>query len=104
MSYEGSHLSPEERAAAHHPHVGDGTPETAPERDADEFTGPRKSWIPTNKWFAALVTGCLAIVGHSIASEGWDATEWGELVALGISLAGAYFIPNDPTPGGVPVK
>jgi hypothetical protein len=102
MSYQGSHLSPQEAAAAHHPHVGDGTPETAPERDADEFVGTSRSLLPTKKWWAALLTGLLGIVGHAILSEGWDTTEWGELVTLAIALVGAYFKSNDDTPAGIP--
>lgn len=59
-----------------------------------------KPYIPTKKWFAALVAGLAAVVGHAILSGGWDETENGELGALAISLAGAYIKRNDPTPGG----
>ena len=62
------------------------------------------TWKPTKKFVGAAVVGLLTIAGHALASSGWDQTENGELVVLLISLAGAYFVTNDPTPGGVPVK
>lgn len=64
----------------------------------------KSSWIPTRKWIAAFWTGVLLIVGHAIATSGWDATEWGELVTLASGLGVAYLVPNENTPGGVPVK
>jgi len=63
--------------------------------------GPN-SYKPTKKVIAAAVTGILVVVGHGIASGGFDATEWGELVTLGIALTGAYLRTNDDTAGGVP--
>ena len=57
-------------------------------------------YIPTKKWFAALVSGVAAVVVHAILSGGWDETENGELGALAVALAGAYIKRNDPTPGG----
>lgn len=54
------------------------------------------SWVPTRKWFAAAVTAALTVAGHAVASGGWDATEWGELIAAGLPLVSAYFVPNDP--------
>jgi hypothetical protein len=59
-------------------------------------------WVPTRKWLAALVTGGLTIVGHAIASGGWDNPEWAEVLTLASALALAYLVPNSPTPGGVP--
>jgi hypothetical protein len=63
-----------------------------------------KSWAPTRKFVAALLTGLLTIAGHAIASGAWDTTEWGELVALGTALTAAYVVPNENTPSGVPLK
>lgn len=60
--------------------------------------------MPTKKWIAALVTGLFTVGLHAVASGGWDATESGELLTLGIALAGAWIKTNDPTPGGVPPK
>ena len=65
---------------------------------------PQKSWIPTRKFIGAAVVGLLGIAAHAIASSGWDQTENGELMALAIALASAYFVPNLDTPGGVPTK
>ena len=55
--------------------------------------------MPSRKVFAAAITGVLTIIGHAIASDGWDTTEWGELVTLATALTGAWLVPNDPTPG-----
>ncbi len=56
-----------------------------------------KPYVPTKKWFAALVGGFATIVVHAILSSGWDATENGELVALAGALVTAYIKRNDPT-------
>jgi len=65
---------------------------------------PQSSWKPTRKWVGALVIGLLTIGAHAIASGGVDTTEYGEVMTLLISLAGAYFVTNEPTPGGVPAE
>jgi hypothetical protein len=59
-------------------------------------------WLPTRKWFAALVTGIITIAGHALGSGGWDTAEWAEVLTLASLLATSYFVPNAPTPGGVP--
>lgn len=61
------------------------------------------SWKPTKKWVGAAVVGLLTIAAHAVASQGWDVTENAELMTLLLSLASAYFVTNDPTPGGVPI-
>lgn len=65
---------------------------------------PKGGWKPTRKWIGGLVVGLLTIVLHAVTQEGWDSTNTAEVVTLAISLAGAYFVTNDPTPGGVPAK
>lgn len=51
--------------------------------------------MPTRKWFAAAITGVLTIVGQALGTGGWDTTEWGALVTLGIALTGAWLVPNE---------
>ena len=60
-----------------------------------------KPYVPTKKWFAALIVGAATVVAHAVLSGGWDETENGEVTALGLALAGAYIKRNDPTPGGL---
>jgi hypothetical protein len=62
----------------------------------------QSGWIPTRKWFAALITGLLTIAGHALASGGWDNPEWAEVLTLASSLVIAYLVPNASTPGGAP--
>ena len=56
-----------------------------------------KPYVPTKKWFAALIVGLATVASHAVLSGGWDETENGELVALGTALAGAYLKRNDKT-------
>lgn len=63
-----------------------------------------KSWAPTRKWVAALITGLLAIAGTAVATDGWDDEEWAAAITLGSTLAVSYLTPNENTPGGVPLK
>lgn len=65
---------------------------------------PQGGWRPTKKWIGGLVIGLLTILLHAVSQGGWDASNTGELVTLALSLAGAYFVTNDDTPGGVPQK
>lgn len=59
-----------------------------------------KPYVPTKKWFAAAILGSATILVHAIFSDGWDATETGELGTLALALAGAYLKKNDDTIGG----
>ncbi len=54
----------------------------------------KTSWMPTRKWWSGLAAGLFTIAAHAVASQGWDATEWGELLTLGASLATAYGVSN----------
>lgn len=62
------------------------------------------SWLPTKKWWAALTSGLASIAATWIVSGAFDGTEKGQLAALIVALVGAYWLPNDPTPGGVPTR
>lgn len=64
----------------------------------------RKSWKPTKKWFAALVTSASGILLSVIESGEFGATEESALKVAIAALVVAYLFPNADTPGGVPVK
>jgi hypothetical protein len=46
--------------------------------------------MPTRKWVSGLVAGIVTIAAHALASQGWDTTEWGELLTLAGVMATAY--------------
>lgn len=52
-------------------------------------------WMPTQKWWSGLAAGLFTIAAHAVVSQGWDATEWGELLTLGATLATAYGVSNN---------
>lgn len=77
------------------------------EPDYGDFSDPpvaRSSWVPTKKWFAALITGIAAVAAHGVVTGDFGSAEKGELYALAVSLLAAYWKSNDPVPGGVPEK
>jgi hypothetical protein len=64
----------------------------------------QKSWQPTRKWIAATITALGAIAVLWIQAGSFS-------MAVGIALVGAivqalvtYVLPNDNTPGGVPLR
>jgi hypothetical protein len=66
--------------------------------------GRQKSWLPTRKWWAATITALGAIAVLWIQEGALS-------MAVGIALVGAvvqalitYVLPNDDTPGGVPLR
>ena len=64
-----------------------------------------KSWIPTRKWFAAQLTllGGLLIL---FASHGWHFDEHTTIATITFVIEAlvAFMVPNEDTPGGVPLK
>jgi len=50
--------------------------------------------MPSRKWLSALVAGLFTIASHALATQGWDTTEWGELLTLAAALATAYGVSN----------
>ena len=62
------------------------------------------AWLPTRKWWAALLAGAFTIGAHAVGSHGWDGPEWAELLTLLAALATAYGATNHDTPGGLPPK
>lgn len=63
---------------------------------------PAGGWTPTKKWFGSLVTGLASIGASWIITGAFDDVERGMAATLLSSLAAAYFVTNDKTPGGVP--
>lgn len=63
----------------------------------------KKSWLPTNKWFATQVTAVSAWL-VALINNGWDLTASLQIMAVGIVAQAiiGYLVPNESTPGGVP--
>jgi hypothetical protein len=77
---------------------------TGPNPTPVQVDSAQKSWLPTRKWFAATFTALGAIAVLWIQ-------EGGLTMAVGIALVGAivqalvtYVLPNENTPGGVPLR
>lgn len=64
----------------------------------------KSSAAPTNKWWAAQVVAAGALATMYFTTGGWDTEESVAAVGLVVGAATTYLIPNDSTPGGVPVK
>jgi hypothetical protein len=62
-----------------------------------------KSWLPTRKWLAAQAVA-LAGIATSYVDSGWDATETKLCIAVAVQALVTYLLPNENTPGGVPLK
>ena len=62
------------------------------------------AWLPTRKWWAALLAGAFTIGAHAVGSHGWDDPEWAEFLTLLAALATSYGAVNHDTPGGLPPK
>lgn len=61
--------------------------------------------MPTRKWWAATIVGAIGLATMLLTGD--SAISDPEIVALGTFGAQrvvAYLTPNDPAPGGVPVK
>lgn len=73
---------------------------------ADVYAAPaeKKSWLPTKKWWAALVTGVSGLVVSAIESGEFGDTEESAAKVLLLALVGAYLKGNDATVTGVPNK
>lgn len=98
------HVSPDERADAVNPDVGDGTPDTAPELlpSNDDWQG--FSFKPTRKWVVGLAGAVSSILASWIVTGAFDDVERGMVGASLATLVPAYWTRNSPTPGGVPEK
>jgi hypothetical protein len=63
----------------------------------------KKTWVPTRKWFYAQAIALGGLATSAIQS-GWDETESVLAVGIVVQAIVTYVLPNEDTPGGVPVK
>lgn len=63
-----------------------------------------KSSLPTRKWAVAQITALAAIATMYLTTGSWDIEESVALVGLLVQAATTWLVPNEDTPGGVPVK
>jgi hypothetical protein len=75
-----------------------------PLRQKEAKSKAAKSWPhPTNKWWAALVTVAGTWVVSLITAGAFTKTIAIALVGIVAQMTVAYLVPNDSTPGGVPL-
>ena len=65
---------------------------------------PTKSWLPTRKWFAAIVTALSAWAVLWIQAAEFGREVQIALVGVITQAVVAYLVPNQDSPGGVPLK
>ncbi|GLZ13948.1 hypothetical protein Acsp04_41830 [Actinomadura sp. NBRC 104425] len=66
-------------------------------------TGAR-SLLPTRKWWAALITALTAVVINWIQAGAFSKEILIALIGVVSQAAVSYLVPNESTPGGVPLK
>ncbi|GAA1016256.1 hypothetical protein Aple_020870 [Acrocarpospora pleiomorpha] len=69
-----------------------------------EIPTTQKTWRPTNKWWAMLVTASGAVAVNWINAGEFDKQIAIALVGVVVQAVATYLLPNQDTPGGVPVK
>lgn len=74
------------------------------EQAGQKGLGAVKSWRPTNKWWAALVTVTGSWVANLITAGSFTKTIAIALVGIVAQMIVAYLVPNSDTPGGVPMR
>lgn len=63
------------------------------------------TWWPTRKWWAATVLAVAGILTTWATQDwAWSNELTGIAITLGAQRVVAYLIPNQDTPGGVPVE
>jgi hypothetical protein len=73
-------------------------------KQAESTSKNVRSWQrPTNKWWAALVTVAGSWVVNLITAGAFTKTIAIALVGIVSQMTVAYLVPNDNTPGGVPI-
>jgi hypothetical protein len=76
-----------------------------PLRQKESRSKAVRSWPrPTNKWWAALVTVAGSWVVNLITAGAFTKTIAIALVGIVSQMTVAYLVPNDNTPGGVPIR
>ncbi|SDL95043.1 hypothetical protein [Nonomuraea jiangxiensis] len=66
-------------------------------------TSTSKSWLPTRKWWSMLVVAVGALAVNWINTGQFTKEIAIALVGLLVQAATTYLIPNQDTPGGVPI-
>ena len=64
----------------------------------------KKSWMPTRKWWAATVIALGAIATVWVTKGAFDRDMAIALIAAVVQAATTYLVPNQDTPGGVPIQ
>jgi hypothetical protein len=64
----------------------------------------QKSWLPTRKWWAATITALGAIAVLWIQAGALTTSVAIALVGAIVQAGVTYALPNDNTPGGVPLR
>jgi hypothetical protein len=78
---------------------------TLPLKQKESKSKDAKSWQrPTNKWCAGLVTVAGSWVVNLITAGAFTKTIAIALVGIITQMTVAYLVPNDNTPGGVPMR
>jgi hypothetical protein len=64
----------------------------------------KKSWLPTRKWWAATVVALGAIATLWVTNGAFDRDVAIAAIAAVVQAATSYLVPNQDTPGGVPIR
>jgi len=64
----------------------------------------KKSWLPTRKWWAATVVALGAIATMWVTKGAFDRDVAIAAIAAVVQAATTYIVPNQDTPGGVPLR
>jgi hypothetical protein len=90
------HVDSAERHQALDPHVGDGTPDAAPDTlHIDDTWEPPASWLPTRKWLARTVVAAGGLASTWAAVGEWSADLTGALITAVVAALVSYLVPND---------
>ncbi|MEU6036476.1 hypothetical protein ABZ801_13810 [Actinomadura sp. NPDC047616] len=63
-----------------------------------------KSFMPTRKWWAALITALTVVMINWVQAGSLSKEILIALIGVMSQAVVSYLVPNDSTPGGVPLK
>lgn len=66
--------------------------------------GTESTWWPTRKWWAAQVATVATLLVAWVNAGEWNKTLTVAVVGFASQALITYLVPNQPTPGGVPVR